>query len=910
MTTNAPDLSRNPAVGQKLNGQTVVNSGPPGSGLFVDVPPVSDVQEKDTSRRGIELVEHAVIAHAQPAFAPAREAVMLKGVQAQPHLVNLRLNGFLDAERQGVERPAEGGRPDLQRGGHGLLRLARAIASRGDVLARFIKPGFDFVRQFKAVFVKFVEPRLQVFKVVPGQLGNRRFDFLHGAHSGEDNSRRRVEKWNVSLRLIEGSHRDQRTRSCHSIVLRLGTAAPRIIAAFLLLLARNTLAADVEVRLTIQARDANRTIHLELNGPAPGVFRLEASEDLTHWQPIATNVLVGGTLTFTDAQAKAAPRRFYRAVLTSDPPYQPGVVLLRFKSEANAATTDGVMDAMQMHVTEEIFTPAMEASGCPAILCAHTALTVPEAVAALNAHPAVEFAEPNYILTHSASSNDPRFTDGSLWGMYGDASSPANAFGSQTAEAWAQGYTGSRQVFVGVIDEGIQFGHPDLAANIWINPFDPPNGRDDDGNGYADDVNGWDFFSGDTSVFDGSPDSPSIDAHGTHVAGTIGAVGGNGRGVAGVNWQVTMISGKFLGPGGGWTSDAIKSVDYFTDLKRRHGLNIVALNNSWGGGGYSRSLHESILRAAKANILFIAAAQNSGSNNDTRTAYPCNYDTRQGTPGESAADYDAVISVAAIDRNGSLASFSCFGPTTVDLGAPGVAILSTVPWLTYAGYNGTSMATPHVTGAAALYASTHPGASAVEIRAALLDSTIPTSSLAGRCVTGGRLNLSTVIQPPLRAPSSLDATFSTDFNVVFLSWFDNSTNETGFRIERSVDGGGFTTLAVLAAGATFFADDTFPWNATLRYRVRALKNNAASDPSNVETVSTPAPPRLLYVDATYRGDHPDGSPGRPYRTICQAHATARDGDILRIRANTYRENCIFSKRVRLEPIGGTVVASR
>ena len=147
------------------------------------------------------------------------------------------------------------------------------------------------------------------------------------------------------------------------------------------------------------------------------------------------------------------------------------------------------------------------------------------------------------------------------------SSSPANPYGSGAIGAWAQGVTGSRNVVVGVVDEGIQVDHPDLAANIWTNPWDPPNGIDDDGNGYVDDVHGWDFMHNDNSVYDG----PATDYHGTHVAGTIGAVGGNGTGVVGVNWNVTLISAKFL-EGTGDTADAIRALDYLTDLKVRHGL--------------------------------------------------------------------------------------------------------------------------------------------------------------------------------------------------------------------------------------------------------------------------------------------------------------------------------------------------
>ena len=360
----------------------------------------------------------------------------------------------------------------------------------------------------------------------------------------------------------------------------------------------------------------------------------------------------------------------------------------------------------------------------------------------LKSQPGVEFAEPNWIYTHEATSNDPYFTGNNLWGMYGDASTPSNVYGSQAAEAWAAGHTGSRSVYIGIIDEGIQFTHPDLAANIWTNPYDPVDGVDNDGNGLIDDTHGWDFANGDNTVYDGTKRA-GTDDHGTHVAGTIGGIGGNGQGVAGVNWNVTMISGKFLGGRGGTTANAIKAVDYFTDLKKRHGLNIIATSNSWGGGGFSQGLLDAINRGGDAGILFIAAAGNGGNdqvgdNNDTVTNYPSNYEcTKGGTRG-----WDCVIAVAAINSTGGLGSFSNYGAKTVDIGAPGVAINSSVPTNSYASYSGTSMATPHVSGAAALYASTHAGATAQQIKDAILSSAVPTASLAGKTVTGGRLNVS------------------------------------------------------------------------------------------------------------------------------------------------------------------------
>ena len=366
-------------------------------------------------------------------------------------------------------------------------------------------------------------------------------------------------------------------------------------------------------------------------------------------------------------------------------------------------------------------------------------LAVADAVRGLQGDSAVAFAEPNWIYTHGLVSNDPYYTNGSLWGMYGATSTPANAFGSHAARAWAAGNVGSSTVYVGIIDEGVM-PHGDLAVNVWTNPGETAgNGIDEDGNGYVDDVRGWDFDGNDNTTYDGSTDD-----HGTHVAGTIGAVGGNGFGVAGMNWNVTMIPAKFLGRRGGTTANAIKAVDYLTNLKTRYGINLVATNNSWGGGGFSQALLDAINRGGNAGILFIAAAGNGGrdtvgDNNDTVANYPSNYVC-------TSTNGDCVIAVAAITSTGAKSGFSNYGVKTVDLGAPGSAIYSTLPTKqgaeTYGSYSGTSMATPHVTGAAALYAATHPGATAAAIKNAILSSTISTPSLAGRTFTGGRLNVS------------------------------------------------------------------------------------------------------------------------------------------------------------------------
>jgi subtilisin family serine protease len=405
--------------------------------------------------------------------------------------------------------------------------------------------------------------------------------------------------------------------------------------------------------------------------------------------------------------------------------------LVKFRKGTPGNAKNDAFARISAKMEEFIFTKTMEASGeTEGLYLISFPAAVPQALVALQNMPFIEFAEPNYVYQHSASSSDPYFTNGSLWGMSN------TGFGCGAQTAWTNNHTGSSNVVVAIIDEGFDNQHQDLSSNSWVNPNETANdGIDNDKNGYIDDVYGWDFDGNNNSTFDGSGDD-----HGTHVAGTIGGLS-NTVGVVGVNWNVKMISCKFLGSTGGTLANAVKAVDYVTALKSK-GVNIVASNNSWGGGGFSAALHAAISRANSAGVLFIAAAGNSGTNNDNTASFPGNYSISNRVSGKTYAALPNMIVVAAIASNGTKASFSQYGAKSVHLGAPGVGIFSTLPYNTYGSYNGTSMATPHVTGAAALYKANNSSASASAIKSAILGSVTKISSLTGKCTTGGRLNVS------------------------------------------------------------------------------------------------------------------------------------------------------------------------
>jgi serine protease len=327
--------------------------------------------------------------------------------------------------------------------------------------------------------------------------------------------------------------------------------------------------------------------------------------------------------------------------------------------------------------------------------------SLPEALAEMQANTALfEAVEPDFVVrTCATNPNDPYWLSGDLWGLRNTGQSGGLADADIDAdEAWDT-RTDSSGVVVAVIDTGILATHEDLAANMWINPGEVPgDGLDNDSNGVVDDVFGF-------NAIDGSGNPADDHGHGTHVAGTIGARGNNGLGVVGVTWRTRLLAAKFISSSGsGWTSDAVEVIDY----ARLAGARVM--NNSWGGTGYSQSLADAIERTRQAGIVFVAAAGNESTSSDSSPFYPSCY------------PHDNILSVAATTRTDDLASFSNRGIRTVDIAAPGVEILScgSSSDSSYAYMSGTSMATPHGSGAVALVRSQFPAATPAEVIERLL----------------------------------------------------------------------------------------------------------------------------------------------------------------------------------------------
>lgn len=436
---------------------------------------------------------------------------------------------------------------------------------------------------------------------------------------------------------------------------------------------------------------------------------------------------------------------FAQTQTTTTPEAVPGEIIVKFKT--NTHTENELVNKFKLRDAKKVLreldrlqknpekSQSFKDKGLDKLFVASTdQQKTPQLLQDLKKDPDVEYAEPNFILHTSQLPNDPLFVN--LWGLNNTGQTGGtNDADIDAPEAWNT--PSANIVTVGVIDTGIDYNHEDLSANMWKNSAEAAGqpGVDDDGNGYIDDVYGYDFVNND-------PDPMDDNGHGTHVAGTIAAVGENGVGVAGVNYHGKVAALKFLSAtGSGTTTDAVRALQYATQM----GFKITS--NSWGGGGYSQTLYDAISAANNAGALFVAAAGNSTNNNDAAPFYPASYTLPN------------IISVAATDKYDNLASFSNYGATSVDLGAPGVSIFSTVPKGTcsscdpsgYRTLSGTSMATPHVSGAAAYLWGVYPNLSGLQIKDKLLISGDPKTALSGKTVSGKRLNLNNAM--PAAAPS-------------------------------------------------------------------------------------------------------------------------------------------------------------
>jgi len=389
-------------------------------------------------------------------------------------------------------------------------------------------------------------------------------------------------------------------------------------------------------------------------------------------------------------------------------------LLVAFRGDAPLAARKKVIEKFGLESDGSFHSPHA-ARLHPVVRGAGTEASLAAVLAELRKDPAVRVAEPDYEVHALGIPNDPGFSQ--LWGLRNTGQTGGTPRADISATTAWDTTTGNGSVIVAVIDTGVDYNHPDLQANIL---------RDG-----ANKVVGYDFANNDADPMDDNE-------HGTHCAGTIGAVGNNGTGVVGVCPSVKIMPMKFLaGDGSGSTSDAIKCIDWAREKRAN------VMSNSWGGGGSSQLLLEAIQRAEAAGILFTAAAGNDGANNDTTASYPANYRDRCAN----------VVSVAASDDNDSLADFSNYGSRSVDIAAPGVGILSTTPGGSYSTFSGTSMATPHVSGAAALILSQYPGLSLGQLKARLLNTVDYPAAISGKVITG-RLNVNAALMNDAAAPGA------------------------------------------------------------------------------------------------------------------------------------------------------------
>ncbi len=407
--------------------------------------------------------------------------------------------------------------------------------------------------------------------------------------------------------------------------------------------------------------------------------------------------------------------------------FEPGIVLVKFRKTLERSRLEATVAQLGLRRIQPTSSVGVERLA----LAGNPRETVPEAARRISAHPQVVYAEPNYEIGLLAEPNDPLY--GELWGMNNTGQTGGTADADIDAlEAWGIA-VGSRDVIVAVLDTGVDYNHPDLKDNMWINQDEiEGNGIDDDNNGYVDDVRGWNFENE-------TNDPADWYGHGTHCAGTIGAVGNNSVGVAGVNWRVSIMPLMIIGNQDKPTFclDAAEGIKYAVD----NGAHIMSCS-WWTIQHYSETLEDAVVYADQQGVILVAAAGNDNRDDDDPNYHHW----------PSEWPYDNIIAVAATNHNDGRAYFSNWGLTTVDVGAPGMDILSTSMGGGYELGSGTSMATPHVAGAVALIKSIRPELSVAEIRNFLFTTIDPIPDLQGLTVTGGRINVHKMLQAASGVP--------------------------------------------------------------------------------------------------------------------------------------------------------------
>jgi thermitase len=520
------------------------------------------------------------------------------------------------------------------------------------------------------------------------------------------------------------------------------------------------------------------------------------------------------------------------AIFASETLHVPGEIIVKFKSgkeklfyEKNTFKNLGVKSKRELNISyDKLF-----------VLKIENDKSLNSVLSALNNDQNVEYAEPNYIYSvnpiiekniiskkllkspftdfTASTPDDPDFKK--LWGLRNTGSNePQGSVGVEGADVNALNAwditKGSRSIKIAVIDTGVDYNHPDLKSNMWTNTIEAngKTGVDDDGNGFVDDIHGYDFANNDSDPMDGN-------GHGTHCSGTIGATHDNRLGVSGVMSEVTIVPIKFLtDEGSGSLESAIKAIDYATTM------NVDLMSNSWGGGGRSQALLDAIQRASDKGIIFTAAAGNSSSNNDTTPSYPASYDTAN------------MVSVAATTAQNGLASFSSYGRNSVHIAAPGHNILSTVNGGAYDIYSGTSMATPHVSGVLGLLLSKEGRMPLASLRERITMTGVPVTALRGKTQTASRIdayNLLTDSRPVRTGPKD-DSWTTKTLNLALESDhpYSDNTNvekkitipgakyirvkvaryelESGYDFLRIADGNGATVEKVTGTGTNYTTD--------------------------------------------------------------------------------------------------------